>query len=98
MNIQVLICKPGEMPLFTVIDNSLKSMQSVVGGYIEVVTAYLPGYDIVCNEEGLIIDLPMNYFGIRGTFFVCRSNEEGDFTSLTIEDAKAIMELLKINN
>lgn len=97
MNIQVLICKPGEKPLFTTIDNKLDAMRFVVGGYIEVVSNYIPGYDIVCNEEGLIFDLPINFFGIRGTFFICRSNEDGDFISLETDDINKILQLLEQN-
>jgi len=38
---------------------SLKHLQALVGGYIEI--AYDDGYtQIICNEEGLLLGLPYN--------------------------------------
>lgn len=60
------------------IDGSLKSLQEVVGGYIEVVE--LSGNQcLICNEEGMIRGLPFHsVFGryFAGTVFVCGSEGE----------------------
>ena len=57
--VRVIVCRPGEKAILEEIDDSLESMQSVVGGYIE---EYQPFHDdndprvddvtIFCNEEG----------------------------------------------
>lgn len=57
--VRVIVCRPGEKAILEGIDDSLESMQSVVGGYIE---EYQPFHDdndprvddvtIFCNEEG----------------------------------------------
>ena len=57
--VRVIVCRPGEKATLEEIDDSLESMQSVVGGYIE---EYQPFHDdndprvddvtIFCNEEG----------------------------------------------
>ena len=90
-NITVIVCEPGKKPEVRVIDNGLKAMQAIVGGYIELVRSYLPPYDIYCNEEGLIEDLPINLFGIRGTFFISKSDEEYESVSLDQFDIDAIL-------
>lgn len=51
------------------LDNTLKAMQEFVGGHIECVTGSSGRTVLVCNEEGVILDLPHNR-GFRGDFFV----------------------------
>ena len=41
------------------IKNELRELQDIVGGYIETVMLR-PGLIVVCNEEGLINDMPFN--------------------------------------
>ena len=63
--IRVIICRPGEYAAIEEIDDSLESMQNVVGGYVE---EYQPFHDdddprvddvtIYCNEEGKMNRLP----------------------------------------
>ncbi len=38
----------------------LITMQSIVGGYIEIVPSNVPGRSLVVNEEGMINNLPRN--------------------------------------
>jgi Domain of unknown function (DUF3846) len=77
--------------------SSLYALQALVGGDIETVS--LPGgIVIVCNEEGRVMDLPPNrplrdangevYDVLHGPFFVCSCDDEGDFVSLTPEQAE----------
>ena len=95
---RVLIVEPGLSPREAVIGKDLKSMQGVVGGWIEPVSPPFHKDDaiIVCNDEGKIAGLPLNqpirledgsiYDVIAGTFFICRAPEDSeDFESLTDE-------------
>ena len=92
--IQVLIVEPHLRPYGASICPSLRSMQDIVGGCIQVVHAGLIKDDvvIVCNEEGKLAGLPANRAlrdsrgkvqgVIHGTFMVVGTAGE-DFTSLT---------------
>lgn len=79
------------------IDMSLKSMQEIVGGYIEIVRLpQLPsGYILICNEDGLLRDLPVNKLGLRGVCFVCKESGE-DLVGLEDEELQKVMELIQI--
>lgn len=90
---KVLVIAPDKEPVVQDIDGSLKSMQAVVGGYIQ---AYYPWWEevaIICNDEGKIKGLPLNrpIFGergefldfIAGTFFICGAPADGEnFTDI----------------
>lgn len=69
MKISVLIKDPGKQPRHVHIENSLKNLQTTVGGYIETVT-FATDAVIICNEEGRLLGLPpccticgMDFFG-----------------------------------
>lgn len=83
--IKVVMVEPLKRPYVAEIENSLAGMQSVVNGYIEVITLE-ENVILVCNEEGKLLDLPNNRsLGndiLVGTFFVAGSNDSGDFSSL----------------
>jgi hypothetical protein len=89
---KVVLVVVNKDPVITEIDNSLKGLQAVVGGYIESVS--LSPYEhqlvLICNEEGKLIGLPPNrLLGndiIMGTFFITKANDEGDFVSLDDDD------------
>ena len=57
--IRVLSKRPGQPPRSVWVTNSLKNLQTAVGGYIEVVRLSTDAA-IICNEEGLIHGLPYN--------------------------------------
>lgn len=82
--IKVILVKPKENPSLLEIDNSLYSLQSIVGGRIEI----LPYKDslIICNEEGKLKGLePNRQTGndvIAGTFVICGGDDEGNLISL----------------
>jgi hypothetical protein len=59
---KVLVKKVGEESKLINIDGSLKSLQNLVGGYIETVSGKILGrhYSVVCNEEGRLRNLPYN--------------------------------------
>lgn len=90
---KVLVIEPGKNPVVRGIDGSLKSMQAVVGGFIQAYYPWLEEVAIVCNDEGKINGLPLNrpIFGehgelldvIAGTFFICGAPLDSDsFTDL----------------
>lgn len=93
-NILVLVYAPDSPAQPQMIANELDAMQKVVGGYLEVVRLPVPDLVLVCNEEGLLLDLPVNRMGLRGTFFVTRCDPNGDFVSLTDDDTLLVQQLL----
>ena len=88
----VLVVEPEMAPYEKEI-NGLTEMQGVVGGLIEAIYPFEDPVAVVCNEEGLIQNLPFNrsmeggYGAVFGTFFVCGLSEE-DFCSLTPEQVE----------
>ena len=88
----VLVVEPGMAPYEKTI-NGLREMQDTVGGLIQAIYPFEDQVAVVCNEEGLLLDLPFNrsmeggYGGVFGTFFVCGSGRE-DFCSLTPQQMK----------
>lgn len=95
----IIIVEPGKKPRQVTIEHTLENLQEIVGGSIQ---AIYPWDDrmigLVCNDDGIALGLPFNRFveeceygPIWGTFFLCGLGEE-DFTSLTDEDAKFLME------
>ena len=92
---RVLVVEPERRPEVREIDDSLKAMQEIVGGYIQPI--YLDNsVALVCNDEGKLMNLPANrglrnkdgqmYDVVFGTFFLCGTPADSDhFTSLTPE-------------
>ena len=102
---KVLIVEPGKYPREAEIAGDLKSMQEIVGGYIQAV--HLDDLDdsvvLVCNEEGKFMNLPANrglrdkngqmYDIVCGTFFLCGVPPDSDhFTGLTPEQIERYRE------
>lgn len=83
--IKVLCVEPGKAPAVTTLNNDLRSLQTAVGGRIELVDID-DGVCILCNEEGKLMGLEGNRrLGsdiLVGTFFVLGSSG-GKLTSLT---------------
>ena len=92
---KVLIVAPEKRPYAKDIDSDLQSMQEVVGGLIQAVYPFEEPVALICNEEGKLLNLPLNralrepgsnhiYDVVVGTFFLCGapSNSE-NFESLT---------------
>jgi len=81
-------------PRHMAVQNDLQDLQDLVGGWLERV-ALNNGLILLCNEEGLMRQLPpgfavLNSHGavqvIHGNFFVCRESGE-NFSSLRESDA-----------
>lgn len=91
---KVIIVKPFTHPYTKEIKGDLKSMQEIVGGYIEVIYPFDDGeIALVCNEEGKLLDLMPNRFILNrntgvcdyicGDFFLCYAPQSSEnFESL----------------
>jgi hypothetical protein len=92
--ILALIVEPEKAPYTKIILDELQTLQDIVGGNIEVVYPFEDLVGLIVNEEGKLLDLPLNralrdedgniYDIIAGTIIVVGLGE-GDFTSLTPE-------------
>ena len=100
---QVVVVEPKKKPMVRDIGSDLDSMQKIVGGPIEAVYPFVEPVALICNEEGKLLNLPLNralrddegnvYDIISGTFFVCAAPPDSDrFVGLTDQQAKAYME------
>ncbi len=83
---KILVVEPGKHPYEKEISGTLKEMQEIVGGPIQAIYPFREKVSVVCNDEGLILNLPFNRkinkdYYIFGTFFVCGLGAE-NFTSL----------------
>ena len=104
---KILKLEPGKRPIVMEIDNSLESMQSVVGGMIQAVYPFSDTVALICNEEGKLMELPYNrtlrqetndqiYDIIYGTCFLCGTPTDSDsFIDLTQEQLDRYMEYYK---
>ena len=91
---KILIIEPEKVPYTKTINGTLKEMQKVVGGIIQVLYPFPEEVALVCNDEGKLTGLPANrglfdesgelYDIICGIFFICGAPADSDnFTSLT---------------
>ena len=84
---------PGSGPRTMEIINDLYLMQQLVDGFIETVR-FDKNLILVCNEEGRLLELEKNTFGICGRFFVCGDAGE-EFRGLTEEEAGYVIEQIE---
>lgn len=104
---RIISCKVGHLATLSEIYKNLRFMQNFVGGNIETV-ASPSGYVLICNEEGLLKDLPINpvmefYHSImmnwpdfiHGNYFITYRKDD-DFTD--IPDNDETIELLRLLN
>ena len=98
-SMKVLKKAPGKAPELITIEDSLESMQGIVGGPIEVLSVPRCKAVMVCNEEGRILDLPHNITlmgrHIVGTIFFCCSGKD-DLAALTASAEKEISQLIMV--
>ncbi len=93
--LEVLYVEPGKVPRFVQIDDSLESMQDLVGGMIEEYMPFEDDVAVICNEEGKFNGMELNraiYSQdgqlmdiIAGAFFVCYAPLESE-SFLTLPD------------
>ena len=100
---QVVVVEPKKKPVVQNIDPGLESMQKIVGGSIEAVYPFADSVALICNEEGKLLNLPLNralrdddgevYDIISGTFFLCAAPPDSEhFETLTDQQVKTYME------
>lgn len=100
---RVLVVEPERRPEVREIENSLEAMQEIVGGLIQTIYSFDEPVALICNDEGKMINLPMNrglrdkngqiYDIVSGTFFLCSAPADSDhFTSLTQEQIERYKE------
>ena len=93
---KIIVVRPLSQPQVKEIENTLKAKQTIVGGYIQAIYPYDDEIALICNEEGKLMDLPLNRFlcdedgnpvdYIAGTFFICGAPiDSEDFTSVPDE-------------
>ena len=89
------------------IDNNLKTLQDIVGGYIEYVDISQDGLQMIVNEEGKILDLEYNLGAtllfntthlyndmILGNAIIVNTDDKGENKSITKEDIDIVKELI----
>ena len=85
---RVIVAKPGEPAEVREIENSLESLQEIVGGHIEVITGlWFTDLALICNEEGKIREMKPNRIIkddiIVGPLILAGINERtGEFTDV----------------
>ena len=100
---RILVVEPERRPEVREIDGSLKSMQDVVGGWIQALFPFDEPLALICNDEGKLLNLPANrglrdkngqlYDIVVGTFFLCGASVDCDhFSSLTPEQIERYRE------
>ena len=97
----VLMVEPGKVPYETEIGSDLASLQAAVGGDIQAVYPYEEPVALICNEEGKLMDLPLNralrdedgeiYDIVAGKFFLVGLGEDS-FTDIAPEYATKFAE------
>lgn len=103
-NIKAYFMRVGYKGYFGSLQNTLEAKQKYVGGLIQVVT--LNGVvDIICNEEGKVMGLPVNRAILDedgkpvdilvGDIVAVRHDEEGNFTDIHEEDIQIIRKYLR---
>lgn len=95
----VLVKEAGKRWRVEVIDGSLKSMQELVGGYIEVAYHTENGDVLICDEEGALkirpaqlVSIPEGDLFLFGTVFLCGVSGE-DFSDVSGETVHDIAEI-----
>ena len=103
---KILLIEPNKSPVPADIDGTLKSMQTIVGGYIQAVYPFEEPVALICNEEGKLLGLEPNrllrhpetgavYDVIAGTCFLCSAPPDSEnFESLTSDQIQHYTELL----
>ena len=84
------------------VEDALPTYQDIVGGYIENFETTKTGVHFFCNEEGKLRNLEPNMISshgdvIVGTVFAVRSDEEGEFCSLTDADLFDLFSIMPEN-
>lgn len=102
----VVMVEPNKKAYLTEIGTELEDLQRAVGGgYIEAIYPFEDNVGLICNEEGKIIQMPLNralkdeegniYDVVAGPFFIAGLTED-NFGSLTEEQAEKYLEMFRV--
>lgn len=93
---KVVLVEPMKPARIEEMELTLSAMQKTVGGLIQAIYPWEDKVALVCNDEGKILEMPMNraltddeghiYDIVCGTFFICGLTED-NFAGLTDEQA-----------
>ena len=89
--ITIAVKEPGKAWHTAEVEDALPTYQQIVGGYIEHFKS-IGMIAFFCNENGKFMDLEPNIYVpelndiVMGTIFAVRSDDAGEFISLTKED------------
>ena len=100
---KVIVIEPQKKPVVRNINSGLEAMQKIVGGSIEAVYPFHEPVALICNEEGKLLNLPLNralrdgdgavYDIIFGTFFLCAAPPDSDrFEGLNDQQVKTYLD------
>lgn len=97
--IQGLVKYPGVDAVNCRVPNDLKSLQKLVGGYIETISIG-QGVILICNEDGKYSGLLPNFYLpwndlLVGLAIFVSSDDEGNFVSLSEEQMKYTKKFIK---
>ena len=104
---RVIVVEPKKKPMVRDIDAGLESMQKIVGGSIQAIYPFDEPVALICNEEGKLLNLPLNralqddagkvYDIISGTFFLCAAPTDSDhFEGLTDQQVITYLERFSV--
>lgn len=92
MKSKVVLVEPGKPARVEEMELTLSAMQKTVGGLIQAIYPWADKVALVCNDDGKILEMPMNraledgegriYDIVCGTFFICGLSED-NFAGLT---------------
>ncbi|TAH63386.1 MAG: DUF3846 domain-containing protein [Gottschalkiaceae bacterium] len=107
IGMKIVYIAAGQEPEVRDLGLSLKEMQGMVEGHIEMISPFNDTAVIVCNEEGKINGLPLNrsllhpetgelYEIIAGNFFICDAPPDSeDFAGLSDKQVETYMETFR---
>lgn len=95
--IKVLVKDPGKKPELMEVENSLRELQKLIGGYIEAITK--KGVVMLVDEEGYQKNLPANFMDYQvDDFIVGRAvfigTKGNNFTDVPEGIARNILEVM----
>lgn len=97
--IRILVVEPFKEPYQIRIKHTLKNLQRIVGGYIEILQLEHT-VDLICNDEGKINGLPFNRFVdydiIAGTFIIA-GHKDSETISLSRKQIKKYKEVFRLS-
>lgn len=99
--IKVILVEPNKEPYIKEIEHTIENLQSIVGGLLEFVNLE-EDVDIICNEEGKILNLEFNRsLGndvIVGTFIIVGLNyNNGETISIPNNKIQKYLDMFKLN-